>query len=783
MLLWTLFLTLLLTIPVFGENVIKSSALLSCMENSQFTASTFDVQFFPSNGSVSFDITAISTIEGNVTAQIEVIAYGYTAVDQTIDVCSLNLNQLCPISAGHFDITANIPVSQTVISQVPGIAYTIPDLDGMVRVMVYPSGGNKTAIACVEATLSNGKTVQTKYVSWGLAAVIALGCLTAGTISLLGHQSTSSHIASNTVSLFVYFQSVAIISMMAVERLPPIAAAWAQNFQWTMGIIRVGFMQKIFNWYVQSTGGTATNILPNKDIISIEVEKRDLTGILPALGNYASRHVRTNVARNIYRAMVAVGRDGLVPQLAPRSLLKRSVDLIGRASPAAANDPVTSDETDPNLGQKTLVLRGMQRVAFLANIELSNLFLTGLTFFILLGVFCFIALAITKGIMELLVRMQVIQHDRFTDFRRGWRVVTKGILFRLLLVGFAQLSVLCLWELTERDSPAVIVLAILAYLIVVAVLGFAAYRVIMLARRSTVLHQNPAYTLFSDPATLNRLGFLYVQFRATAYYFIVPLLIYTFCKSCFIAFGQPSGKVQAMGVFLIELAYLIGICYVKPYMDKTTNGINIAISVINFINALFFLFFSQLFNQPDMVSSIMAVVFFILNAVFSLILLIMIIVSCVWAIMAKNPDTRYQPMRDDRESFMRDINITEKKRATELDALGVTARGEYDEGSGIYSKDDEDSEFNNASKVSFQDTTPTNDSFPQARLSRKNDRAPNPFDSFENYNHPNFSSASIESPARGGSPVFPQQTGYQGYHPANDQMYQGSGYRREPPRF
>lgn len=68
----------------------------------------------------------------------------------------------------------------------------------------------------------------------------------------------------------------------------------------------------------------------------------------------------------------------------------------------------------------------------------------------------------------------------------------------------------------------------------------------------------------------------------------------------------------------------------------------------------------------------MGVIFFILNAVFALVLLLMVLVASGFAIFSKNPDVRYQPMRDDRGSFIK----SQSNLTTELDALGATARGE-----------------------------------------------------------------------------------------------------------
>lgn len=81
----------------------------------------------------------------------------------------------------------------------------------------------------------------------------------------------------------------------------------------------------------------------------------------------------------------------------------------------------------------------------------------------------------------------------------------------------------------------------------------------------------------------------------------------------------------------------------------------------------------------------MGVIFFVYNAVFSLVLIIIVLVASVISVCAKNPDTRYQPMRDDRGSFIK----SQSQLNTELDALGATARGEGK--SGVRIEDDDDS--------------------------------------------------------------------------------------------
>ena len=149
-----------------------------------------------------------------------------------------------------------------------------------------------------------------------------------------------------------------------------------------------------------------------------------------------------------------------------------------------------------------------------------------------------------------------------------------------------------------RDSAAEVVLALFYFIAICLALLWAALKVVRIARRSVQMHSNPAYILYSDPTALNKWGFLYVQFRATAYYFIFPALMYILLKAVFVAFAQNAPVPQTIGLVVIEAVFLVAVSILRPWMDKKTNTFNIAIAVINFINVIFLLMFTGVFNQP-----------------------------------------------------------------------------------------------------------------------------------------------------------------------------------------
>ncbi|KAE8553890.1 putative flavin carrier protein 3 [Talaromyces marneffei ATCC 18224] len=607
---------------VAAESYLASTSLDTCQEDSLITASLFDVTFFPGNDTIYYDINANASVTGNVSMTLQVIAYGYYLQPIDINPCdgsSLSTN-FCPIqTAGEpIDLQASSQVPSDIASRIPGIAYTVPDLDGKVRIMISSTDQNAT-VACLQAQLTNGKTVYQKAVGWTLVA-IAFVALTASAIaSGLGFSNTAAHVAANALSFFGFFQAQAMYGMTSVS-MPPIVEAWTQNFQWTMGIIHVNFLQSLSTWYQQATGGKPSTLLASLSVQSVSVQKR-------------------------------------------------SWDLSKRAF-----HTLTARATDDTMYSGITVIKGILRVGFRAHIEPSNIFMTGLIFLAAAFITAILLIFMFKLYIKVAIKWEWMSPGAFHEFRNGTSVI-RGILFRLILIAYPQMVVLCLWELTRRDSVAEVILAVLIIVSMTSILLWVAFNVHRIAKRSVAMHKNPGYILYSNPTFLHTWGFIYVSYRATAYYWVFPTLFYIFIKGAFIGLSQSSPLTQTIGLLCIETTNLIFSSVFRPWMDKKTNTFNIAICAVHFINAVFLLMFTSVFDQPPIVNSVMGVVLVLYNAIFALVLLIMVLVSAFYAIFSKNPDLRYGPVRDDRGSFIRSqtqLDVHNK----ELDALGATARGE-----------------------------------------------------------------------------------------------------------
>ncbi|AMD21391.1 HER112Cp [Eremothecium sinecaudum] len=606
---------------VEAKRKLSATSMVTCMENSQLLGNTFNVVFDPDDMTLHFDLDITTEIDGNVLAEVEVWAYGFKVIKRDIEMCSLNWKQFCPLVPGNIVIKATEKVSEEYANQIPGIAYQVPDIDAYLRVGVV-NMANNAPVACIQAFFSNGKTVSQTGVKWVTAMIAGSGLLVSAILSAFGNSNAASHISANSISLFLYFQSVAVVSMEQVHSVPPIAAAWSENFIWSMGLIRVSFMQKIIRWYVQATGGHPTVHLISNDMSVLAQRSLDYLTSVPVLG----------------------------------SLVKRAEVLYGN--------------------ENTLIFRGIKRLAYRMSIENTAVVCTGIIFFLLFGyVLAGLIIGFNFG-SAFAVKRGWLRHTTFKDFRLNWKTVLKGVLLRYIFLGFTQVTILCFWEWTQRDSPAVVILSTIILFATIGIMVWAAYRSISFARKSIIEHNNPAAVLYGDSNILNKYGFFYTMYNATHYWWSCVVLSYALLKAIMIAFVQVSGKVQAVFVFLFDISYLIALIYFKPYLDRGTNILNIFISSVTVANSFLFLFFSDIFGQPGSVSSIMGWVFFIVNAAFSFILLIMVLVYIVQVVFSESPDLRFRPAKDDRASFQRKSVFCgiDHSATQELHALGQAAQ-------------------------------------------------------------------------------------------------------------
>ncbi|KAJ5718145.1 hypothetical protein N7488_003791 [Penicillium malachiteum] len=594
---------------VSAINLLEATSLVPCSDDGIISVDYVNIVFTPNNDSISIAFDGQINYLAKFKIEVSLLVYGYTAISKELDPCTFPNDGLglCPVEQAQLTIpTAHLTVSDSIISDVPGITYTIPDLDAIVRLNLknYTSGAH---VSCIETRVRNSKTVDQPAVAWVLAVVTGVGLITTVIISILGHTVIATHLNFRTMLFLGYMQNQAIAGMSSVD-FPPIVQSWTQLFQWTMGILHTTALQTIATWFQRATGGTAADLLTLTDNESIYVAKR-------------------------------------------------STDT-------------TSDGTEQTV-------RGIERVAYVADIESSNIFMTGYLFFYFVAILIILAILFLRFVLPILAKK--INNSRLAQAANAtseWQTFMRGSLYRVVSLGYPQMCVLCMWELIQRDSAAEIVLAVSMWLIMSLVLLYAVFRVFQRARASKALNEPPAYTLYSDPVTLTKWGFLYVNYRAQAYYFVIPVLASTVIRGMVTSFAQNAWIPQSIILLVLEAGVLVATVVIKPFMDRAANGFAITAASLNFLNAIFMLIFSDVFNQPQMMTSICGVLWVLFSAIFTLALLIWLFIGFFYAFTLKEPDAKYKRLSENRESFRLSGMGMENRMTTELLPLEKTARGD-----------------------------------------------------------------------------------------------------------
>jgi Transient receptor potential (TRP) ion channel len=163
-------------------------------------------------------------------------------------------------------------------------------------------------------------------------------------------------------------------------------------------------------------------------------------------------------------------------------------------------------------------------------------------------------------------------------------------------VSFVPLVVACTFGLSRKDSATEQTIAAFTILCIFFLVGFPIYQILCTSSRSKEEVGTPAYHLYTDGTMLNKWGFIYAPFRATSLRFIIPVYVQLPLKGLFVSCGQGSPVAQAVGLFTIDLAFVVLITVFRPYALRSTNVWNIAISVVILLNSALLLLFSNIFG-------------------------------------------------------------------------------------------------------------------------------------------------------------------------------------------
>jgi hypothetical protein len=216
----------------------------------------------------------------NVSANLFLNVYGMHPVNLTLDICQLLNGALCPLPVYVFNGTETLalPSSIKASSDIPEIAYKIPDLEAFAQLTLTEVGTGQMK-ACIQSTLSNGWSTHQPGVSWGIGGLTFVALFSAAWQSFLSESIAPFRL----LDLLGLYQTIASSGFFDLN-YPVVYRAFTLNFSWAMGLFSQSPTSSIQNSITNMRHLTGGNLAGSTADGSVALVNRKLS---PYSGTYS----------------------------------------------------------------------------------------------------------------------------------------------------------------------------------------------------------------------------------------------------------------------------------------------------------------------------------------------------------------------------------------------------------------------------------------------------------------------------------------------------------------
>ncbi|KAJ9623661.1 hypothetical protein H2203_005923 [Taxawa tesnikishii (nom. ined.)] len=420
-----------------------------CLGSSAVNVTRFDAAYYKDNMTVLFHLAGNTAIANeSLMMYIGVYAYGESRFDLTFNPCDANIASLCPMNAS-VPIEANgiIPVAQSDVANIPAIALTIPDFEGEAILRIF-ANSTQSEIGCYSAVVTNGATfsqpqsVGTVLGIFTLVAVIASFATAIYGDSIPVIRTHYAHSLSVLV-VFAVFQHIFFTGALSMN-WPSVLVAWWSNFAWAGGMINSSSMQASINHLIGNNVGNTSQV----GAAGSGTTQESLGGgyDISQIYKRSFSHIKRDVASEIYN------RDP--SQLLQRDVLARSLehslqrrDLANSSSgynwygkPVGVGLPLPGNYSGfaGTLGEE--------------GIRVSNAFMTGFLWLLIILVIMVAAVVAFKWLLEGLVAIKTLRQDRLAFFRHHWIGYSALVALRICYIAFFMMMFLTIFQFSYSSS-------------------------------------------------------------------------------------------------------------------------------------------------------------------------------------------------------------------------------------------------------------------------------------------------------------------------------------------
>ncbi|ATY58978.1 DUF907 domain [Cordyceps militaris] len=609
-----LFTSVLLATGAMAADILTTSGFSDCGSDATIKVDKVDITYNNADKTVVFDVSGTSTREQNVTAHLSVSAYGNQIYERSFNPCddATFVQQLCPLPVGNFAARGSQKIPEQFASMVPAIAFQVPDIAANAK-LELEAADTKKKVACIQSTVTNGKTVNVaavSYVAVGIAGVALLGSgVSAVGAALGGGTSGGAGTVSPSFSEVVgWFQGMAMNGMLSVQ-YPPIYESFTKNFAFSVGLVPWSGMLTSIDKFRESTGGNLTN---------------------------------DNAA---YIANATAGQGGALH-------LKRAV---GAAAAIVLRDIETSvNATDDAHGgtnfQKTV--QGIEGYARRLSVPKSDIFITALLVVAIIIAAIVVVILLVKVILEAWAIWGTFPQSLKGFREHYWGSIARTIT-NLILLLYGIWVLYCIFQFSRADSSwAAKTLAGVTLALFTGVLAFFTWKIYSTVQKLKNA-EGDVSGLYEDKALWTKYSLFYDAYRKNYWWLFIPVIFYMFAKGACIALGDGHGMQQSIAQLVIEACMLVLLLWSRPFERRSGNVLNIIIQTIRVLSVGCILIFVEEFGIAQTTKTVTGVVLIAVQSTLTGVLAILIAWNAINACITANP---HRARRKEMEKRNRELD-------------------------------------------------------------------------------------------------------------------------------
>lgn len=513
-----------------------------------------------------------------------------------------------PVPAGVFAAQGVQQVPDSFVSQIPPIAFTIPDLEGGAKMELKPANGGPD-LACIQSDVTNGKTVEAPAVSYIAVGIAGAALLVSGFAAAGSAGTTGGHPPSpNFGDVFGWFQSMAVNGMLSVN-YPPIYRSFSKNFAFSGGLIPWTSMQTAIDNFRQATGGNLT-----EDSVPY------LRNATLAYDSGSTPHSGIVTKRTFDFAF-----DHLISR-------DTAVSVNGTQ---AGNGTISATNGTAGANKVTHIVHGIEGYVEQLTIPQANTFMTVLLIFAIVIAAIAVGILLFKVILEAWALFASFP-KKLTSFRKRYWGLLGRTITNLILLLYGVWTLYCVYQFTNGDSWAAKLLAGITLALFTALLGGFTFRIWQVAHRFKKTEGDTG-PLYEDKETWRKYSLFYDNYKRGYWWLFMPAIVYMFAKGCVIAGGDHHGLAQTAGQLIIESLMFILVLGARPFATTAGNWINIVIQLVRVLSVVCILVFVEELGIAQSTKTITGVVLIAVQSVLTVLLGILIAVNAIIVCVRENP--------------------------------------------------------------------------------------------------------------------------------------------------